>query len=76
MRGQQRNHQDGDSRDRILLALRRGCQQYIDGDTGAGLGTSHQTGWTTLMAKPIQQYAEYTLQDRQHEAGPAFGEWS
>jgi len=24
--------------------------EYFDGDTGAGLGASHQTGWTGLVA--------------------------
>jgi hypothetical protein len=47
--------------------------EYFDGDTGAGLGASHQTGWTALVAKLIQQHAEYTLQNRPHEVVPAFG---
>jgi hypothetical protein len=29
--------------------------EYFDGDTGKGLGASHQTGWTGLVAKLIQQ---------------------
>jgi hypothetical protein len=29
--------------------------EYFDGDNGAGLGASHQTGWTGLVAKLIQQ---------------------
>ncbi len=33
--------------------------EYFHGDTGAGLGASHQTGWTGLAAKLIQQCAEY-----------------
>jgi hypothetical protein len=28
--------------------------EYFDGDTGRGLGASHQCGWTGLMAKIIQ----------------------
>jgi hypothetical protein len=38
--------------------------QYFHGDTGAGLGASHRTGWTGLVAKrwyqerPIQELAE------------------
>jgi Glycosyl hydrolase family 63 C-terminal domain len=33
--------------------------EYFHGDNGAGLGASHQTGWTGLVAKLIQQvYAE------------------
>jgi hypothetical protein len=33
--------------------------EYFNGDTGEGLGASHQTGWTALVAKLIQQTAEY-----------------
>ena len=29
--------------------------EYFHGDTGAGLGATHQTGWTGLVAKLIQQ---------------------
>ncbi len=29
--------------------------EYFNGDDGAGLGASHQTGWTGLIAKLIQQ---------------------
>ena len=29
--------------------------EYFHGDTGAGLGASHQTGWTALVAKLIEQ---------------------
>jgi hypothetical protein len=29
--------------------------EYFHGDNGAGLGASHQTGWTALIAKLIQQ---------------------
>ncbi|HEX2913024.1 MAG TPA: glucosidase [Chloroflexia bacterium] len=31
--------------------------EYFHGDNGAGLGASHQTGWTGLVAKLIQQQA-------------------
>ena len=30
--------------------------EYFHGDNGAGIGASHQTGWTGLIAKLIQQY--------------------
>ncbi len=36
-------------RDHILF------HEYFDGDTGAGVGASHQTGWTGLVAKLIEQ---------------------
>jgi len=32
--------------------------EYFNGDTGAGLGASHQTGWTGLVAKLILQQGE------------------
>jgi hypothetical protein len=32
--------------------------EYFNGDTGAGLGASHQTGWTGLVAKLMQQSGE------------------
>ena len=33
--------------------------EYFHGDTGAGLGASHQTGWTGLVAKLILQQGEH-----------------
>jgi hypothetical protein len=33
--------------------------EYFHGDTGGGLGASHQTGWTGLVAKLIQQQGEF-----------------
>ena len=29
--------------------------EYYNADTGEGLGASHQTGWTSLVAKLLQQ---------------------
>ena len=37
-------------RDHILF------YEYFHGDNGAGLGASHQTGWTGCVAKIIQLY--------------------
>jgi hypothetical protein len=37
-------------RDHILF------YEYFHGDNGAGLGASHQTGWTGVVAKTIQLY--------------------
>ncbi|HTP68339.1 MAG TPA: hypothetical protein VMJ35_05495 [Dongiaceae bacterium] len=31
--------------------------EYFHGDNGAGLGASHQTGWTGLVAKLIELYS-------------------
>lgn len=39
--------------------------EYFHGDNGAGIGASHQTGWTGLVAKLIQQWGEY---EGQHQA--------
>src|SRR5438270_7509439 len=33
--------------------------EYFNGDNGSGLGASHQTGWTALVAKLIQQQGEF-----------------
>lgn len=45
-------------RDHILF------YEYFHGDNGAGLGASHQTGWTGLVAKLIQQSSEYGNQGK------------
>ena len=37
--------------------------EYFHGDSGAGVGSSHQTGWTGLITKLIQQSGE----SRQHK---------
>jgi hypothetical protein len=49
--GRERFQQDPLWRDLIPL------HEYFHGDNGAGIGASHQTGWTALVAKLIQQYA-------------------
>ncbi|WP_144872197.1 MGH1-like glycoside hydrolase domain-containing protein [Hyella patelloides] len=36
--------------------------EYFHGDNGSGLGASHQTGWTGLVAKLIMQRSEYCNQ--------------
>jgi len=35
--------------------------EYFHGDSGKGIGASHQTGWTGLIAKLIQQQGEKRL---------------
>ncbi len=32
--------------------------EYYDGDTGRGLGASHQTGWSALVANMIAELHE------------------
>lgn len=48
--------------------------EYFHGDNGAGLGASHQTGWTGLVAKFIQLYglldAERALEGGKRAAFP------
>ena len=57
---------DPNFRDYILF------YEYFHGDNGAGLGASHQTGWTGLVAKIIQLYGLLDPQ-RYLEAGKAGG---
>jgi hypothetical protein len=45
--------QDPHWRDLILF------NEYFHGDTGRGLGASHQTGWTAVVCKMLQQLARY-----------------
>jgi hypothetical protein len=45
----------GDSLGREADRGRYLFHEFFHGDTGAGLGASHQTGWTGLVAKLIQQ---------------------
>ncbi len=40
---------EGETDDLVLF------HEYFDGDTGRGLGASHQTGWTALVAKLLEQ---------------------
>lgn len=42
---------DPEFRDYILF------YEYFHGDTGRGVGASHQTGWTALVAKLLQPRA-------------------
>jgi hypothetical protein len=36
--------------------------EYFNGDTGAGLGASHQTGWTGIIARMMHLFATTTSQ--------------
>ena len=59
--------QDPQWRDYILF------HEFFHGDTGQGLGASHQTGWTGLVAKLIQQQGAATTDDQvglSHAAHP------
>jgi hypothetical protein len=37
--------------------------EYFHGDNGAGLGASHQTGWTGLIARQLDLFGRVTAQD-------------
>jgi len=37
--------------------------EYFHGDNGAGLGASHQTGWTGLIARSLDLFARLTPED-------------
>jgi len=47
--GSEKFQQDPHWRDHILF------YEFFHGDNGAGIGASHQTGWTGLIAKLLQQ---------------------
>ena len=49
--GARKFQEDPHWRDHLLF------YEYFHGDDGAGLGASHQTGWTGLVAKLIQLFA-------------------
>ncbi len=55
--GTEKFQSDPHWRDHILF------YEYFHGDNGAGLGASHQTGWTGLVAKTIQLFG---LMDAEH----------
>ncbi len=49
--------------------------EYFHGDTGEGLGASHQTGWTGVVAKLIHQYAEYAMKEKHDLREVGLGAW-
>jgi hypothetical protein len=50
--GAEKLQNDPNFRDHLLF------YEYFHGDNGAGIGASHQTGWTALVAKLLQQSGE------------------
>ena len=58
--GEERYATDPHWKDLIIFS------EYFDGDTGRGLGASHQTGWTALAATLIQ--ALYTRREIRNRA--------
>jgi hypothetical protein len=54
--GTRKFHEDPHWRDLILF------YEYFHGDNGAGLGASHQTGWTGLVARSMHLFATTTAE--------------
>jgi hypothetical protein len=52
--GQKKFQEDPNFRDYVLF------YEYFHGDNGAGLGASHQTGWTALVPALVQLFARMT----------------
>jgi len=57
-----RMHSDPHWRDCLLF------HEYFHGDNGSGRGASHQTGWTGLIAKVLQEAGE-TIHQKTKELG-------
>jgi hypothetical protein len=54
--GTRKFQEDPHWRDLILF------NEYFQGDNGAGLGASHQTGWTGIVARIMHLFATTTLE--------------
>jgi len=63
--GSEKFQKDPHFRDYLLF------HEYFHGDNGAGLGASHQTGWTGLVAKSIQMFGALTPEIALAEGTPA-----
>jgi hypothetical protein len=48
--------------------------EYFHGDTGRGVGASHQTGWTGLVTKTLQQSGESNKHKKWERTGVAFAD--
>ena len=64
--GTRKFQEDQHWRDYILF------NEYFHGDNGAGLGASHQTGWTGIIARAMDMFATTTA-DRTLELGKVAG---
>jgi len=58
--GERLDCREDTSRGKLLL-----FHEYFDGETGRGLGASHQTGWTALVARLIESQSADALSDRE-----------
>ena len=48
--------------------------EYFHGDNGAGLGASHQTGWTGLIARSLDLFARVKSEDLLRDAKKVIAE--
>jgi Glycosyl hydrolase family 63 C-terminal domain len=48
--------------------------EYFHGNSGRGVGASHQTGWTGLVTKMLQQSGESSKRKRRERSGVAFAD--
>ena len=48
--------------------------EYFHGDSGRGAGASHQTGWTGLVTKTLQQSGEANKRKKHERTGVAFAD--
>jgi hypothetical protein len=55
--GSRKFQEDPHWRDLILF------YEYFHGDNGAGLGASHQTGWTGVIARALHLFATSTAEE-------------
>ncbi len=58
--GSRKFQEDPHWRDLVLF------YEYLHGDNGAGLGASHQTGWTGTIARIMHLFATTTSEQMQH----------
>jgi hypothetical protein len=47
--------------------------EYFNGDSGSGVGASHQTGWTGVVTKLMQQSGEFREGDKTEPGVPTVG---
>jgi hypothetical protein len=66
--GMKKFQEDPHWRDYILF------HEYFHGDNGAGLGASHQTGWTGLIARSLDLFARLTPEYARRPAGTAIAD--
>jgi len=43
--------------------------EFFNGDTGEGLGASHQTGWTALAIEALRDVIDQRRDERAHKNG-------